>query len=164
MPRPDLAALGVSYRRIPVLSIGRDIYNDTRLIIQKLETLFPPSSAHPSISASSPSEHAIQKLLESWTVDSGIFPRAAQLTLGASPALKDPKFIEDRKHFATGLPMDVEAMKAMRPEAVAEVRGAFEFLETTLLADGREWILRSKTPTIADIEGSYLPYQSTLVR
>lgn len=29
------------YRRIPVLSIGRDVYNDTRIIIAKLEELFP---------------------------------------------------------------------------------------------------------------------------
>ncbi|CAG8982827.1 hypothetical protein HYALB_00006636 [Hymenoscyphus albidus] len=39
MPRPDITAIGTLYRRIPILSIGRSIYNDTRLILQKLETL-----------------------------------------------------------------------------------------------------------------------------
>lgn len=41
MPRPDLTALGVGYRRIPVVAIGRDIYHDTRLVLRKLEVLFP---------------------------------------------------------------------------------------------------------------------------
>ncbi|KAL2105253.1 hypothetical protein VUR80DRAFT_8677 [Thermomyces stellatus] len=40
MPRPDVAALGVNYSRIPVLSIGRDAYLDTRLLIRKLEALY----------------------------------------------------------------------------------------------------------------------------
>lgn len=41
LPREDIDALGVKYRRIPIMSIGRDIYCDTRLILQKLEEKFP---------------------------------------------------------------------------------------------------------------------------
>ena len=43
MPRPALAAIGIKYRRIPVLSIGRDIYSETALILDKLEQLYPGS-------------------------------------------------------------------------------------------------------------------------
>ena len=33
-----------------------------------------------------------------------------------------------------------------------EIRNAFAFLETTLLADGRDWILKTYKPSLADIE------------
>jgi len=44
----------------------------------------------------------------------------------------------------------------MRPEALVEMRSSFELLETTLLADGREWILKTEGPSLADIEGTSL--------
>jgi hypothetical protein len=37
LPRPDLARLGINYRRIPLLAIGCDVYLDSRLIIYALE-------------------------------------------------------------------------------------------------------------------------------
>lgn len=47
-----------------------------------------------------------------------------------------------------------------RPEALVEIRSSFELLETTLLADGREWILKTEGPSLADIEGmgSHMAY------
>jgi hypothetical protein len=38
---------------------------------------------------------------------------------------------------------------------LVDIKIAFEFLETTLLADGREWILKSEKPTLADIKGLF---------
>jgi glutathione S-transferase len=47
MPRPELSsALGVSYRRIPVLAIGNDVYCDTSLIASALERNFPPEQGY----------------------------------------------------------------------------------------------------------------------
>ena len=44
LPRPDLAdRLGVTYRRIPVLAIGKDVYCDSSLIASVLERRFPAS-------------------------------------------------------------------------------------------------------------------------
>ena len=44
LPRPELAdLLGLKYRRIPVLAIGRDVYCDSSLIASVLERRFPPS-------------------------------------------------------------------------------------------------------------------------
>lgn len=37
LPRPDLEALGVTYRRIPVLSIGCDIFADSSLICEVIQ-------------------------------------------------------------------------------------------------------------------------------
>lgn len=151
MPRPDIAAIGSSYRRIPILSIGRDIYTDSRLILQKLEELYPRSPTHPSISSPNPSSFAIQKLLEIWVVDGGVFARSAQSIPSSAPMVQDKRFVEDRQQM--GFAMSKEVVEERRPEAVVEVRNAFDFLERGLLADGREWILKSEKPTLADIEG-----------
>jgi glutathione S-transferase len=155
MPRPDLKALGVEYRRIPVLAIGRDVYTDTRLILSKLEALYPASDAHPSISASTFENKAMEKFLEYWMVDGGIFTRAAQLIPTNMPLFKDPKFTKDREQFG-GRRWNKDEMEAMRPEALVEIKGAIMFLEEFMLADGREWIMNTKTPSLADIEGMRL--------
>lgn len=42
MPRPILKdRLGINHRRIPILALGRDVYIDTRLMLRKLEALYP---------------------------------------------------------------------------------------------------------------------------
>ena len=44
MPRPILrSTFGLTYRKIPVVTIGRDVYCDTSLIIEALEHHFPAS-------------------------------------------------------------------------------------------------------------------------
>ena len=150
LPRPDINALGVAYRRIPIMAIGRDVYCDTRLILQKLEERFPDGALSASQDAN---QKALQKLLGKWTVER-IFARASQLLPPQLPLLKDPKFQADRKDF-TGSEWTSEAMEAMRPEALAHIRDAFHLLETTLLSDGRDWILKTEKPSLADIEGIY---------
>jgi glutathione S-transferase len=148
MPRPDLEAIAVKYRRIPVMAIGRDVYCDTRLMLDKLEQLFPDGS----LGASQPDQRAVQKLLEKWTIEAGIFARATQLIPTSMPLLNDPKFTKDREDFS-GRSWDKEQIEAMRPEAIAHIRDGFSFLEKTLLADEREWILKTNKPSLADIEG-----------
>lgn len=148
LPREDINALGVKYRRIPIMSIGRDMYCDTRLILQKLEAKF----ASGALGASQPDEKAIEKLLESWTIDGGIFVRAAQAIPPEMPLMKDPKFTKDREDYM-GRSWELESIKAMRPEALTHIRDAFVFLETGLLADGRQWVLKTEKASMADIEG-----------
>ncbi|EXJ79857.1 hypothetical protein A1O3_08142 [Capronia epimyces CBS 606.96] len=147
MPRPDLKAIGVNYRRIPILAIGRDIYSDSRIILRKLEELFPDEA----LGATTPEGKAIQKFLEIWTVEAGIFVRASQLIPTSMPLLNDPKFISDREEYS-GRSWNKDQIAANRPEAVAAIRNGFKFLETTLLADGRNWVLKTDKPTLADIE------------
>jgi glutathione S-transferase len=84
MPRPDLDALNVSYRRIPVLAVGKDVYCDTRLIIKKLETLFPNGA----LGATDPEQRTLQKLLERWTGDAGLFTTAVALIPTNLPNMK----------------------------------------------------------------------------
>jgi len=130
------------------MAIGRDIYNDSRLIIRKLEELFPSAK---QISATGVEQKAIERLLESWVVETGLFRKAAALIPSNAPALNDPRFIKDREDF-TGRRWSKENVEKGRPEAVVDIKSAFEFLETTLLADGRDWVLKTERPTLADIE------------
>lgn len=145
-----MVAIGTVYRRIPLIAIGRDIYNDTRLIIQKLETMYP---AHKQISSSTIDGKALEQHLQHWIVDGGVFARAAQLIPTNSPAMNDPKFTKDRAELS-GRPWSKEAMERNRPEALVAMRAAFEFLES-LLADRRQWVGKTDEPGLADIEGMF---------
>lgn len=148
LPREDLNALGVAYRRIPVMSIGRDVYCDTRLILSKLEERFPEGA----LGARQPEHKAVQELLAKWTIDGGVFNRAAELIPTDMPLINDPKFTKDRDDFS-GRSWAIDDVANRRPEALADMREMFAFLEGTLLADGREWILKTEKPSMADIEG-----------
>ncbi|KAK1767507.1 hypothetical protein QBC33DRAFT_515055 [Phialemonium atrogriseum] len=162
LPRPDLARLGINYRRIPILSIGRDVYLDSRLILQKLEQLAPE---RPRLAADGTPEHrVIERLFEAFTMDAGFSRRIVQLMPSDLPMWSDPAFIEDRADLVGGRGLlTAEALAAARPEAINEVKNVFELLETTLLADGREWILGTEGPSLADIEAVWPLHWSTLI-
>lgn len=150
MPRPDLASLGVGYRRIPLLAIGKDIYCDSRLIISKLESRYPGSNLTPPTAADS----GISKLFENWTIDGGIFANTVKLMpfWHDDGFLKNKAFLDDRQRLMGGRRMTAETMKAARVGGLQHLRQAFDLLEGTFLADGREWILATKEPSVADID------------
>jgi glutathione S-transferase len=130
------------------MSIGKDVYCDTRIILRKLESRFPDGA----IGSSDPDHRAIERLLERYTGDAGIFTRAASLI--PPVVFSDPEFIKDREAFSGRKGFwDKKKMEAARPESAAHIRDAFELLETTLLADGREWVFKTKQPSLGDIEG-----------
>lgn len=133
------------------MAIGRDVYNDSRMILKKLEELYPDANR---ISAPSPEHKILERLLEHWAVDNGLFVRCAQLIPADAPIMKDPVFVKDRTDFS-GRSFSRETISQMRPEALVEIRSAFDLLENSLLADGREWILKTPELTLADVEGIY---------
>ncbi|OCL00110.1 uncharacterized protein K441DRAFT_725802 [Cenococcum geophilum 1.58] len=147
LPRDDLTPIGVNYRRVSVVSIGRDIYCDTRLTLQKLEERVPNGT----LGAGKEDEKAIKRLLEKWTVEGPLFLRAALLIPTNPPAMADPKFTKDREDLC-GRQWSKDALERGRPESIAYMRSCFDLLGTTLLADGRDWILKTDKPPLADIE------------
>jgi len=149
-PRPDLAALGVHYRRIPLLSVGRDIYCDTLLILEKLESMYPESSQYKSIGAKEPTEKALEKLFEKWT-DMVVFKPAAAAIPSSLDLMKDPKFQSDREEL-WGRPWSAEYQDSLRPDGLADLRADFDLLED-LLSDGRQWINGNDGPKLTDIHG-----------
>jgi glutathione S-transferase len=48
MPKPDVVALTGGYRKTPILQVGADIYCDSALIADVIETLSPQPSLYPA--------------------------------------------------------------------------------------------------------------------
>ncbi|GKZ38479.1 hypothetical protein AbraIFM66950_010703 [Aspergillus brasiliensis] len=92
MPRPDLAALSIHYRRIPVLAIGRDIYFDTVLMLEKLEELIPGNT----LGARDPTQQALEKMLEKWVENAVI-----ESVVGSLPStfILNEQMVKDRRQF-----------------------------------------------------------------
>jgi len=151
MPRAPLNTLNIAYRRIPLLSIGADIYCDTRIILAQLETM-EFAGALPPLGGKSGEHKAVEWLLRRYTVDAGIFVRAASLIPGSMPAMSDEKFIRDREDFS-GRSWSREARERGRGEGLVYIRDIFALVEGALLADGREWVLGTGEPSLADVEG-----------
>lgn len=140
------------------------MYLDTRLIIAKLETLFPASAAHPGLGAAAdrPEHRLVEALLSRLATDGGFFLRASQLLPPQLVAQRGSRFVRDRADLVginmagevgdAASPFSAESLAARRPEAAAELRQVVELLETTALADGRDWLLGTPGPALADLE------------
>ncbi|KAJ8115149.1 hypothetical protein OPT61_g3136 [Boeremia exigua] len=143
-PRPDIQQLGINYRRIPVLAIGRDIYCDTSLMLEKLETLFPGQGlSHPGAD-----EKAQESSLERWS-QSTLMQTAASLLPHTAPLLKDPVFLADRKKL-WGIDFSPEIVKKARPNALKGLETVLKAIDEHLI-DGRQWISGSNDIGMADI-------------
>lgn len=165
-PRPDLEALNIRYRRIPLLAIGKDIYYDTSLILAKLETLYPDNRL--GATATQPTEQALETLIEKWAAP--IFPLAFHLLPTDMPLLKDSALVKDRTEL-WGQDFNPAGIEKGRTGSLVEMRENYAFLES-LLQDGREWLLNSSNTQklgLADLHGIYtyfffhpLPFLSPL--
>lgn len=127
------------------MAIGKDVYCDTRIMLRKLEELFPEGR----IGATTPEGRTIERLLDIWHNEAGLFMKGVQCL---PPAFfKNEQFVKDRQGF-TGRPFDASVMEKLRPEALMYVRNAFSMLED-LLSDGREWLLNTPKASLCDVEG-----------
>ncbi|MGC2030479.1 MAG: glutathione S-transferase family protein [Steroidobacteraceae bacterium] len=106
MPKPDVIALTGGYRRTPILQIGADIYCDTALIADVLETLAPQPQLYPEGAAGA------ARTLAQWA-DSILFWTAIPHTLQpagmehmfkGAPAEAIKAFADDRNVFRANLP------------------------------------------------------------
>lgn len=159
MPRPDLAAIDVNYRRIPIMAIGKDIYIDSRLIIAKLDKLYPDNA----LAATSAEQIGQRKLFEHYS-DSALFNNAVKLMpyWSSNSLVQNKAFLDDRQKLMGGRRMTAENMQAGRPEGLQNMRQAFELMENAFLADGRQWILGTEKPTVADIDAVW-PFEWLVV-
>ncbi|KAI5796263.1 hypothetical protein DFH27DRAFT_502126, partial [Peziza echinospora] len=150
LPRPDLELLGITYRRIPLLAIDGDVYADTRLIIQTLEERFPETLPNAVLGPGGAAGSAWARLLEDWS--DNVFLNVLRLLPSDLPVLKDEKFLKDRRDFS-GNPgaFDAAVMEKGRPEALAQIRNYFHFVEHSLLSGNKKWVLGGDSPSPADI-------------
>ncbi|KAF3345214.1 putative transporter [Verticillium dahliae VDG2] len=79
LPRPDVASLGIFYRRIPLLAIDGDVLLDTRLMLTELEALFPELPRLGTTPDSAPELRALERLLSTFTTETSLFSTAASL-------------------------------------------------------------------------------------
>jgi glutathione S-transferase len=143
MPKPDVISLTGGYRKTPVLQIGADIYCDTALIADVIESLAPTPSLYP------PDIAAASRTLAQWA-DSTLFwtsvPYAMQPAgLAHMFAGVPPETIkawgEDRAVFRANMPR-------MRPaEAIAAFPIYLRRLDESL---GGKSFFFGDSPSIAD--------------
>lgn len=155
LPRPEITdLLGITYRRIPILAIGNDVYCDTSLIVSALERRFPPSAGHgtllPRGKHGGSSDTGLVKAFSKYYVDQ-LFSLGPLLLpwdkLG-------PDFIKDRSTFF-GAPLDVKAVQAARPQTMSKLASHYALVEEQL-SDDREWLFDTELPGLADISVHFL--------
>jgi hypothetical protein len=157
MPREQLEELGINYRRIPIMAIGKDIYCDTRLMIPKLEELFPENR----LGAQNPFDSAVEYLLEHYFNDGGPFHRTASLIPPTAEVMNDPEWVKDRSSMS-GRTFSKESLAMVRPDGLTHSRMYFDFADKKLMADGRKFVLNTPQPTLADIQGELIRCSSCL--
>jgi glutathione S-transferase len=143
MPKPDVVALTGGYRKTPILQIGADIYCDSALIADVLETLAHNPSLYPKNTA------AASRTLAQWA-DSTLFWTVIPYTLQpaglahifqGSPPEEIKAFGDDRAVFRANL-------HRMRPaDAICGTRIYFERL-TDMLGD--DPFIFGAVPSIGD--------------
>jgi glutathione S-transferase len=123
LPRPDLEALDITYRRIPVLAAGRDVYADSSAII---DVILNQLGGKDKIATSK-----ADKAFEVW----GNSTFQAVLPLLPPQALDDKTFVDDR---ASIFPIIAkpELLKTMELPALADLKSRLATVEDVFLADG----------------------------
>lgn len=131
--------------------MGKDIYCDSLLILEKLEEWYNDSD-HKPIGAKDATGKALEKLLEKWT-DVAVFVHAAAAIPSDLELVQDPQFQKDREEL-WGRPWTKAEQDRLRPSGLANLRTHMDFLEM-LLGDGRKWVLGASGPGLADIHGEF---------
>ena len=132
------------------MAIGRDVYLDTRLMLAKLDELFPLSDEHPGLW--SPETAGLAQLLQKLMVDVSGFREVVKQIPRDSALAKDPKFQKDRAGF---FGPDWKPDSGSRVEGIVHTRHIFDILES-LLIDGRRWIGKTEKISSADLEGVWI--------
>jgi glutathione S-transferase len=144
LPKPDVVALTGGYRRTPILQIGADIYCDSALMSQVIESLHPEPTLYPAEAGGA------AQIIAQWA-DSDLFWAAVPYTMQPAGAA----------HIFAGMPPEViqafaadrAAMTAgmKRPttrDAAAALTGYLSWLDQ-MLADGRRYLCGARS-SIAD--------------
>ena len=143
LPKPDLMPLTGGYRRTPVLQIGADIYCDTRLILRELERRRPEPSLWPA------GTRGESEMIARWAEELLFWPIARYVS-GINA-----------EHMPAGLHADRAAMRGVPAPSVERLKSSARrnreqmLLQLAwiadLLADGRRWLLGSRSTSLADI-------------
>lgn len=156
MPRPLLHDIfHLTYRKIPVLAIGRELYCDTALMTEALEHHFPAArSLYPATDDGDNYRAVIRGFASYWTdrplyrVMTGLIPAQVWRT----------SFGEDRARFI-GHKLDATKLERKIPENLTRLDMHLSMLEPLFTApcprarrsSSRPWIFSSAAPSLADV-------------
>ena len=123
LPRPDLKSLSITYRRIPLLAIGRDVYADSSIILSAILGRLGASSKIAT--------HASDRAYEVW----GNETFRSVLPLLPPQATQSEAFVKDRESIfpLVGKP---EVLKSLEPGALAELKSRLVTVEEVFLKGG----------------------------
>lgn len=151
MPRPILQErLGINYRRIPIMAIGRDIYIDSRLMLAKLETFFSEGK----LGSDDPFKSGFEDMLEEFIIDGGPFWRTTGCIPLSAPLLQNEVWVKDRFD-GSGGQFTKAKLQENRSWCISQLKLYFGMLEK-MLADGRTWLLDTSEPGLAEIHAGWV--------
>ncbi|KAJ7720803.1 hypothetical protein B0H16DRAFT_1896741 [Mycena metata] len=152
LPRPEISELlGVTYRKIPVLAIGNDVYCDTSLIVSALERRFPAAQGFGTIfphrKGGGRADTGLIKAFCKHYTDSVMSPLGAVVYPWESAA---PEFLKDRSLLGAHINTDFLVAGLGRPKALSGLSTHLTLIEEQL-SDGRTWLFDTETPSLADV-------------
>ncbi|OAG06223.1 uncharacterized protein CC84DRAFT_1092043 [Paraphaeosphaeria sporulosa] len=155
LPRPLLTTtFGLSYRKIPILAIGKDVYCDTSLIIEALEHFFPPSDGwgtiYPPSSIPGWNYRGYARGFASFWTDRPFFRTTTGLI---PPSVWASPFGTDRAQLI-GHTLDPAKLAAKVPQNLGAFETHLSLLEPTL-KDSSKWLMPTEAPSLADISVYY---------
>ncbi|KAF2648655.1 hypothetical protein K491DRAFT_698750 [Lophiostoma macrostomum CBS 122681] len=155
MPRPILrSTFGLTYRKIPVVAIGREVYCDTSLIIEALEHYFPVSggwgTVYPKFDGIDEWVYrGLARGFASFWVDKPFF----RTTTGLIPeTVWTTSFGQDRSALI-GHPLDAKKLGDKLPQHLSNLDLHLSLLEPTLKSG--TWAIPTSAPSLADISLYY---------
>lgn len=132
LPRKDLEDLGITYRRIPLLAVGKDVYADSSKVIQTIVSLgnIPTSPA--------------DKAYQTW--GDVVFAEV----LGLIPIqVLSPDFVKDRKSIFPIV--ERPDLKTLRPSALAGFKSRLREVEEDFLGNSSGPFINGDKISLADI-------------
>lgn len=152
-PKPDFTHLTGGYRRVPALQIGADVYCDTRLIAEVLESLFPNPTIYPG--ACTARTKAQCETIIYWAENSLMRPLALYVT--GLHANKFPlAFHLDRAKLHGKTPPSLERVRQSAKTYFPQVKAQLHWIEG-LLSGGQNYIL-SDSLSLADLAVYQCPW------
>jgi glutathione S-transferase len=139
LPRPSLTDLGITYRRVPVNAIGKDLYCDNRPFLEAVQKIFKDKAL-----PSSPADHAYESMgyRTFWTCLQLVPKDLVSKDLAKDRADLFPIF--SRSDYGD-----------IRQSALGELRQWLDIVENDFLSHGKQWIAGDKCGA-ADIHAIWM--------
>lgn len=155
MPRPMLKdSFGLTYRKIPVLAIGREIYCDTSIICEALEHFFPPTEGYQSLYPKAKDGRDYRGLIRgfaSYWTDRPLF----RVTTGLIPASVWRTSFGDDRAKLIGHKLDADKLEKKVPENLGRLDLQLSLLEPLFESQSGPWMFSTSSPSMADISVYY---------